>query len=201
MILDRQPILPPRWASAGSVPRAPRRRRPGLGSHPLAAGLVAAALAVIGLRAVVVPQEALGEPRPAPAGIVDAARHPGPAIPVHIVDLPDPCPLDWRAGHAEVRSLIACEANLWRVPGGPRQAFAVAHCESRFEPEAFNPTGCGGSGCGGLYQQSLRYWRQRSASYGYAGSPPTNPRANIVVSMRMAAERGTWERDWPVCGR
>jgi len=174
------------------------------------AGLVAAALVAVGVRAVLIPADALGDARPALGGVAAPAHRTAPVaapdhrtapVAVRAVNLPDPCPLKRTADHPGIKGLIVCEAGLWSVPGGASEALAVAHCESRFEVAAFNPSGCGGSGCDGLYQQSLRYWRQRAASYGYAGRPATDPRANIVVSMRMAAERGTWSRDWPVCGR
>lgn len=125
---------------------------------------------------------------------------PAPAGPV-VLRAVDPCPIDSRIGEFWVRPLIACEAHVWRVPGGAAKALAVARCESRFLVQAMNPTGCGGSGCSGLFQQSLRYWSGRAAEYGFAGVPPTDVRANVVVSMRMAAEKGTWADDWPVCGR
>jgi hypothetical protein len=175
----------------------------------LAVGLVAA-----GVRLAFVP-DALGAPRessgPGPsaavpqaaAGFVVATTRLGldmaPPSAVPTRSIPDPCPSG--GARSTVRSLIACEATLWNVPGGASRALAVARCESRFERAAFNPTGCGGSGCVGLFQQSLRYWRRRAAEYGYPGRPATDPRANVVVSMRMAEERGTWSRDWPVCGR
>src|SRR5262249_15896395 len=159
------------------------------------AGLVAAALVAVGVRALLIPADALGDSRPALGAVAAPATRSTP-VPARHASLPDPCPLSWTAGHPAIKGLIACEADLWRVPGGGPEALGVADCESRFETAAFNPTGCGGSGCGGLYQQSLRYWRQRAASYGFAGSPASDARANIVVSMRMAAERGTWARDW-----
>jgi hypothetical protein len=221
-MLDRPPILPPRWASDGSAVsrigtqvaamRAGRRRARRSAALMLAVGFVAA-----GARLAFVP-DALGAPRetsdpgptgavpnmanPAPGFVAAATRlgldpAPAPAVPTR--SIPDPCPPV--GARSTVRSLIACEATLWNVPGGASRALAVARCESRFERAAFNPTGCGGSGCVGLFQQSLRYWRRRAAEYGYPGRPATDARANVVVSMRMAEERGTWSRDWPVCGR
>jgi hypothetical protein len=108
--------------------------------------------------------------------------------------------VDWRVGPRAVKALIACEAGVWQVPGGAGKALSVAYCESRLVTQAFNPTGCGGAGCTGLFQQSLRYWSGRAAQYGFAGRPPTDAWANVVVSMRLAAEKGTWADDWPVCG-
>lgn len=201
VVLDRTPILPPRWASGG-VPGRDRARlqqqRRASRARRLLVAAAAVGVAVLSLRAALVPQEAFGAARPGPVHVQRPVDRP---IGLRIVDLPDPCPLDWRADHAQVGGLIACEAALWDVPGGADRAMSAAQCESRFQPAAFNPTGCGGSGCGGLFQQSLRYWRGRAAEYGYRGSPPSDPRANVVVSMRMAVERGTWSQDWPVCGR
>ena len=158
--------------------------------RPLALSLVAIGAAVLTVRT---------------SGVVSgsadvSARHVrAPASPVALTAA-EPCPIDRRLGDSWVQPLIACEAHVWRVPGGAEKALAVAHCESRFDPEALNPSGCGGAGCSGLFQQSRRYWAARAAEYGFAGVPPTDVRANVVVSMRMAAERGTWAHDWPVCG-
>ncbi|HEX9376964.1 MAG TPA: hypothetical protein VGB19_12090 [Actinomycetota bacterium] len=132
------------------------------------------------------------EARPAPPVQV---RAPAPAA----VGVLEPCPGRW-GPDSPLSRLIVCEAEVWDVPGGAAKALAVARCESSMRTAAFNPSGCGGTGCTGLYQQSLRYWRGRAASYGFAGTPPTDAMANVVVSMRMAAEKGTWARDWPVCG-
>ena len=184
-------VVSPR--AAASVSRA-AERRPGWRARvtwpQLAAwllSLIAVALAVRTARlAPAYGREEAPAPRPAAA-----------AVPLRSVA---PCPGDPAAGSAAIRSLIACEARVWRVPGGPATALSVAACESRFLPAAFNPTGCDGAGCAGLFQQSLRYWAGRAARYGFAGRPPSDPRANVVVSVRMASERGTWAHDWPVCG-
>ncbi len=170
----------------GSPARAPRLAWPGLAVTLIALGLAALGLRVSGM------VQATGQPglRPVQAPASPVALHPA-----------DPCPIARRLGEFGVRPLIACEAHVWRVPGGAAKALAVAHCESRFLTDAMNPTGCGGSGCSGVFQQSLRYWGARAAEYGFARVPPTDVRANVVVSMRMAAEKGTWADDWPVCAR
>ena len=185
-MIDRPPILPPRWVNRSAPADHPWRR--------LALTLAALGLVAIGVRSGIAP--ANGEE----AGVVRPAWPHGSPVAVRVA-APDPCPIDWRTGPGRLKSLIACEANVWDVPGGAPMAFAVAHCESRFETAVFNPTGCGGSGCAGVFQQNLRYWAGRAAEYGFAGAPPTDALANVVVSMRMASERGTWARDWPVCGR
>lgn len=217
VVLNRPPILPPRWASnsaavtragtAVAAARAGRRR-----ARRAAAAMLAIGVVVAGARVVLAP-DAFGAQRIAtgarvaapafvPAGFLDAlvsrAVEGTSTSGVPARSLPDPCA---DVVHSAIRSLIACEATLWNVPGGAARALAVARCESRFETAAFNPSGCDGAGCLGVFQQSLQYWRMRAAEYGYPGRPATDPRANVVVSMRMAADRGTWALDWPVCGR
>jgi hypothetical protein len=155
--------------------------------------LLAVGVAAAALRATLVPASGL---QPAEAEPLRPA-----SSPIAIQVPADPCPMDWRVGTGRLKALIACEAAVWDVPGGAAKAFEVAFCESRFQTTAYNATGCGGAGCTGVFQQSLRYWRDRATDYGFAGSPPSDAKANIVISMRMAAERGTWARDWPVCGR
>lgn len=197
--MGRPQIVPPWWANshAGRIPRIARlpERKTSAPRHG-AVWLVMAAVALvaIGVRVPGLVSASAAEP-------AQAAEARPASSPVAVsVPVPDPCPVDWRAGTGAVKRLIACEAAVWDVPGGASEAFDVAYCESRFQTAAYNPTGCGGAGCTGLFQQSLRYWRDRAIEYGFAGLPPTDARANIVVSMRMASEKGTWARDWPVCG-
>ena len=102
---------------------------------------------------------------------------------------------------AAMERLIACEAMTWAAPGGPAKAIDVAWCESRLRPAALNPTGCSGAGCGGLFQQHLEFWAARARRFGVPGRSAFDPWANAVVSVRMAAQQGTWRRDWPICGR
>jgi hypothetical protein len=216
-LLDRPAILPPRWASWGAAPAgrgAPRRWIGTLVGWSLAMTVIAVGALLAGAAAASTPvpgadPDVAATSASAVRALAPAAVRPASAVPVFVPAArtaatpsgSDPCPLDWRGDAPDVRSLIVCEAGLWNPPGGAPRAAAVVFCESRFETAAFNPTGCDGFGCSGLFQQSLRYWRDRAVEYGFAGRPATDPRANVVVSMRMAAERGTWARDWPVCGR
>ena len=96
------------------------------------------------------------------------------------------CNYDWQKGTWQVKQLIRCAADYWKVPGGAVTALAIADRESHFHPNAYNP-----SGCAGIFQQMLRYWPGRASAYGFAGWSAFNARANIIVSMRMVA-RGGW---------
>jgi hypothetical protein len=95
------------------------------------------------------------------------------------------CNYDWREGSYQVRRLIRCAANHWNVPGGADMALYVANRESKFHPNAYNP-----SGCAGIYQHMLRYWPGRAAAYGFRGWSAFNARANIIVTMRMVKRTG-----------
>ena len=96
------------------------------------------------------------------------------------------CDYDWKRSTYQLKRLIRCAARRWHVAGGPDKAVSVARCESRFDPRAYNP-----GGYAGVYQQSTRYWRQRSTLYGFRDRSVYNGRANVVVSVRMA-HRGGW---------
>ncbi len=95
------------------------------------------------------------------------------------------CNYDWQKGTYQVRRLIRCAANHWHVPGGASLALAIANRESKFHPNAYNP-----SGCAGIYQHMLRYWPGRAAEYGFRGWSAFNARANIIVTMRMVNRSG-----------
>jgi len=69
----------------------------------------------------------------------------------------------------------------------PAQAVAVARCESHLRPRAYNS-----GGYAGLFQQATRYWPTRSHTYGQPHRSVYNGRANIIVSIRMAAADGSW---------
>ena len=94
------------------------------------------------------------------------------------------CDIDWRDGDRNVRRLIRCAAERWRVPGGPRKAIAVARCESGFDPRAY------GNGNAGVFQHRLIYWPWRARTWGFPGAGAYNGRANVIVSVRMAARFG-----------
>ena len=104
------------------------------------------------------------------------------------------CDYDWQRGTWHIRKLIRCAAARWDSPGTPRQAVAVAHCESRLRPRAFNP-----NGYAGLFQQATTYWPERATRWGVGGRSVFNGRANVIVSVRMAAAAGSWGA-WAGCG-
>jgi hypothetical protein len=128
----------------------------------------------------------------------------GPGMVRHVGDWMHPrraCRPTRASSVAAVEDLIACEAMAWDAPGGPTKAIDVAWCESRLHPAALNPTGCSGAGCGGLFQQHLGFWAARARKAGVGDRSAFDPWANVVVSVQMAARKGTWVLDWPVCGR
>jgi hypothetical protein len=97
------------------------------------------------------------------------------------------CQYDWQRSAYQLRRLIRCAARRWNVPGGPDKAVAVARCESRFDPEAYNS-----GGYAGVYQQATKYWPTRARVYGFRDYSVYNGRANVIVSVRMA-HRGGWD--------
>ena len=96
------------------------------------------------------------------------------------------CDIDWRRSSFQLKRLIRCAARRWDVSGGPDKAVAVARCESRLNPRAYNP-----GGYAGVYQQATRYWPTRATTYGFHDYSVYNGRANVMVSVRMA-HRGGW---------
>ncbi|GEM_PF-5620674 len=111
------------------------------------------------------------------------------------------CPIPWWNGPRQVRRLVECAATYWHSPGGPKKAEHVAWCESRFQATVVNVPGCGGAGCGGVFQQHLGFRPDRARRLGFGGHSALDAWANVIVSVRMAANRGTWALDWPICGR
>jgi hypothetical protein len=104
------------------------------------------------------------------------------------------CDFDWTKGTWHIRQLIKCAAERWDSPGTPKQAVAVAMCESELDPEAYNP-----NGYGGLFQQAMRHWPDRAERWGQPDRSVFNGRANIIVSVRMAASLRSWSA-WGGCG-
>lgn len=104
------------------------------------------------------------------------------------------CDHDWSEGTRYIRMLIKCAARQWDSPGTPRRAVAVARCESSLRPDAYNP-----NGFAGLFQQATRYWPERAVYWGQPDRSVFNARANVIVSIRMAADAGSW-RAWAGCG-
>lgn len=103
----------------------------------------------------------------------------------------DPVPLrvcryDWQRGIWHMKQLIKCAARRWDSPGTPLKAIAVARCESGLRPGAYS------NGYAGLYQQAVRYWPGRADQWGQPDRSVYNGRANIIVSIRMAASMGSW---------
>jgi hypothetical protein len=96
------------------------------------------------------------------------------------------CNFDWHRGTWQIKRLIRCAALHWKVPGGPQMALYIANRESKFRPNAYNP-----SGCAGIYQHMLKYWPGRADAYGFPGWSAFNARANIIVTMEMV-QRGGW---------
>ena len=103
------------------------------------------------------------------------------------------CDYDWRDGTWHIKRLIRCAARHWNTPGAPRAAIAVARCESHLRPGAYNP-----GGYAGLFQQATRYWPTRADHYGQPDRSVYNGRANVIVSIRMAAGANSWSA-WGGC--
>lgn len=103
-----------------------------------------------------------------------------------------------RASKRFARCLIRTR---WPVPGRFPQANKVATGESGWFHRAWNRTGCNGASCKGIFQQHMSYWRGRARHYlrrRWGLNPRRvsafNPKANIIVSLRMAMNG--WEPDW-----
>jgi hypothetical protein len=104
------------------------------------------------------------------------------------------CDFDWRLGTWHIKQLIRCAAARWDSPGTPRLAIRVARCESNLRPDAYNP-----NGYAGLFQQATHHWPERAERWGQRGRSVFNGRANVIVSVRMAAAAGSWSA-WGGCG-
>jgi hypothetical protein len=103
------------------------------------------------------------------------------------------CDYDWRDGTWQIKQLIRCAARRWDAPGAPTKAVAVARCESHLRPGAYND-----GGYAGLFQQSTRYWPPRADHFGQPDRSVYNGRANVIVSVRMAASSNSWTA-WSGC--
>lgn len=103
------------------------------------------------------------------------------------------CAYDWREGTWHVKQLIKCAARRWDSPGVPNKAITVARCESNLQPKAYNP-----NGYAGLFQQATAYWPDRADRWGQPDRSAFNGRANIIVSIRMAASLRSWSA-WGGC--
>jgi hypothetical protein len=103
------------------------------------------------------------------------------------------CDYDWREGTWHIKQLIKCAARHWNSPGTPLKAIQVAHCESELEPKAYNP-----NGYAGLFQQATQFWPDRADHWGQPDRSVFNGRANVIVSIRMAASMTSWSA-WAGC--
>jgi hypothetical protein len=121
---------------------------------------------------------------PAPPAPADEAQE----VPLQV------CDIEWQRGPWHVKQLIRCAANRWGSPGGGAKAIEVAHCESELRPRAYNT-----NGYAGLFQQSTTYWPGRADTFGMPDRSVFNGRANIIVSVRMAASMRSWS-SWAGCG-
>ena len=90
----------------------------------------------------------------------------------------------------EVRQTIRCAVTKWSVPGGLTTAISIALCESGVDLQDWYI----GDGYAGTMQQSVIYWRDRRQHYRPPGwklqRSPAQPRANVIVSIRMAHGSG-----------
>jgi hypothetical protein len=84
----------------------------------------------------------------------------------------------------EVRGIIS----LFFAPQDVELALEVAHCESRWDPDATNPS----SRAAGLFQQIPRFWTERAAAAGWAGADIYDAHANTAVSAWLVYEGGGW---------
>lgn len=94
------------------------------------------------------------------------------------------CDFHWWKGRWHTKQLIRCQSERSEV--GTDVALRVARCESGLRPKAYNPA----SGASGIFQQLSRYWPRRAKRYGFEDWDVFNGRANIIVSLRMAAHDG-----------
>jgi hypothetical protein len=73
------------------------------------------------------------------------------------------------------------------------KAVLVAWCESKYDPNAYNPV----APYGGLYQHAEIYWPPRATAAGYPGASIFNAEANTAASHWLWMISG-WQ-PWPYC--
>lgn len=102
----------------------------------------------------------------------------------------------WRVGSrprpappapAQIEKIIRDAAARWGA--SPEQLLRVAWCESRFDPNAFNPT----NNDSGLFQFIPGTWRANSPRAGYPGASPFDPVANANTAAMMFANDQAWQ--------
>jgi surface rod structure-forming protein G/transglycosylase-like protein with SLT domain/uncharacterized protein DUF348 len=82
---------------------------------------------------------------------------------------------------ADIEAIIRAAAT--RYGADPDQLLRVAWCESRYNPNAYNP-----SGASGLFQFMPTTWSVNSARAGYVGASPFDPVAAANVAAWMFAQ-------------
>jgi hypothetical protein len=89
---------------------------------------------------------------------------------------------------ATIQAIIRDAAAAWGAD--PDQLLRVAYCESRYNPNAYNPT----SGASGLFQFLPRTWSANSVRAGYGGASPFDAvaNANTAAMMFAAGQAGQW---------
>jgi hypothetical protein len=99
------------------------------------------------------------------------------------------------------RRYVRCEHERIRPPGSFIYVLGIARCESG--PDLMDTYTADGHG--GPFQQDTSYWGQRFRSYTGKGRWPRDGelrndagafRPNVLVSLRMARAKGTWQTDW-----
>ncbi len=84
-------------------------------------------------------------------------------------------------GPSEIVAIIRAAAAAWGAD--PDQLLRVAYCESRYNPNAYNPS----SGASGLFQFLPRTWAANSVRAGYGGASVFEPVANANTAAYMFA--------------
>lgn len=84
--------------------------------------------------------------------------------------------------------MYALVASYFR-PQDVDRAVLIAWCESRYDPDASNPS----SGAAGLFQHIPRFWANRSAKAGVAGADIYDPAANTAVAAWLVYSNGGWK--------
>ena len=85
---------------------------------------------------------------------------------------------------AELRVLVEAHFRLEWVD----EALAVAWCESRYVPTAYNQS----SGASGIFQHLARYWPDRAAKAGWTGADIFDPEANVAVAAWLSNGGSDW---------
>lgn len=112
------------------------------------------------------------------------ALPPAPSPPTTAPPAPTAPPNPEPPSEDGVRGIIA----LFFDPEDVDLALEVSYCESRWDPEATNPS----SGAAGLFQHLPRFWAERSVAAGWGGANIYDPHANVAVSAWLVYEGGGW---------